>query len=161
MKKDKDIIFDSTYENVNVFIENHKDIFILIDLSLYISGNFVNKPPNNIQKEFIDEFFGNHEWAVFINESKNKNTFFSNIPPFDLPTIRGILNHELLKLIKYNKDKLVSKNEKKLIEEKEDLKRKLKLAIDYSFDENGVFWKDDGWCNVRDVLLYKNLIELK
>ena len=157
--KDNNIIFDSTYANINVFIEKNNSVSALIDLSLYISGSFMDTPPTELQKEFIGEFFGHHEWAEFINYSKKPKTFFKQIPSFDLPTIRGILTHELLKLIKYG-DKPISKSEKRLKEEKKKLKKELKTAIKNSYFD-GVFDKCDGWCNISDVLQEHKLITLK
>ena len=65
-------------------------------------------------------------------KTKRKATFFFYVPPFDLPTIQGILAFEISKLaqIELNRRDVNTNKVKKFKEEKEQLKSDLENALD-------------------------------
>ncbi len=162
MNKERDLIFDSTYSNINEFISNHKDVPSLVDLCIYLGGLFTKVPPTEMQKEFIGEFFTHEAWAEFVQRTVKPDKFWKHIPPFDFVTIRAILSFETMLLVEegMKEFKKVSKRKDKLEQEKKTLKKDLKEAISDSY-EDGIFYKDNGWCNTADVLVKHKLITLK
>jgi hypothetical protein len=161
-EKRSDIIFDSTYANINVFISNHSSAFELTNLCLYLGGMFQHRPPTEMEKEFIGEFMGHDAWATYVSRSKNPTPLFKHIPPFDLTTILSILNFETMLAVQdkmLNIDK-IEKNHEKLKSNRRELKKQLKSAIDNSYYD-GIFYKADGWCYVSEVLENNNLIKLE
>lgn len=163
-----DIIFQSTYDNIKEFIKG-KNVEDLMELSTYIVGTeAINRPPNELEKQFIKEFFTTEAWAEHIQYQKGtqKGKYFLKIPPFDLQTISKILFFEVMELAKEEMTSIkrdlstldlenqIKDNEKMLLE------AELRVAVVKSHDENGVFWKDDGWCNISEVLQKYGLISL-
>lgn len=163
--QDQDIIFQSTYENIKEFIKG-KNITELSKLYMYIMGSErMNRPPNDLEKSFIKEFFTHEAWAEYLQYYKRKMNgeykYFTPIPPFDLPTIAGILSFEIMQLLKNELSELATlrKYKERKQKERKDLKSDLKTAINDSYDD-GVFYKVDGWCNVAEVLERNKLITL-
>jgi len=168
--RDKDIIFQSTYDNINAFMHG-KDKYELVNLYLYIMGTeSLDRPPTEMEKEFLAEFCGHDAWAEFIQYRKREQRrkeegkpppYFKHIPPFDLQTISGILSFEIMKLMGTESKELISlrKYKARKQEERKKLKEELKIAINDSY-EGDIFYKDDGWCNAADVLVKNKLITL-
>jgi len=67
----------------------------------------------------------------------------------------GELFNEKLAHIKTQK-KLAIKDLDKL-----NLKLELHTAVTDSYDEAGIFWKDNGWSNISDVLVKNKLLKLE
>lgn len=165
----RDIVFQSTYDNIREFIKG-KDIKQLMELSTYIvSTEALTRPPNELERQFIKDFFTETGWAEHIQYQKGtqKEKYFLKPPSFDLETISKLLFLEVMKLAKKQMIKLTSElsasNLVSQIKQKEIelLVRELQIAVLESYDENGVFWKDDGWCNVSLVLQKYKLIKLE
>lgn len=155
MKADDNIVFESTYDNIKAFIKG-KDLGKLVKLWLYISGSdSLNRPPDELEKEFIGEFFTHDAWAVYLNKKKNPPTHFKHIPPFDLPNIQGILAFEIMNKI----DKKL-KNADKLERRLKTVSEELEDALDNSY-ETGVFDKVDGFSNIYQVLVHRKLVKLR
>lgn len=165
MKDLRDIIEISLQENVDKALEKMDDLQ-LYKLTQYLAGSFLTKPPNDEQRVFIQEIFGEHRWAEFVNSEqlrRGKNPpYFIKIPPFDFQQIRSIVMFECCKRFG---DVLLNISDLKveIATNKSNtatLKRDLAQAVLDSFDENDTFWKDDGWCNVSDVLQKHELFNL-
>jgi len=68
----KDIIFQSTYDNINAFMHG-KDKYELVNLYLYIMGTeSLDRPPTEMEKEFLAEFCGHDAWAELIQYRKRE-----------------------------------------------------------------------------------------
>lgn len=149
--------------NVQAFL---KDLSALEchNLSLYLGGNFMTDAPNEIQKKFVNEFFGGAAWDKFIyNEKKDKQDqgaiFYR--PSFDLEEIRAFVMYVTLQRIP---DLLKEISKLKLKEatnkvKQATLKVNLLEAVHNSYFD-GVFDKCDGWCNIADVLVEAKLLKL-
>lgn len=153
------IIFDSTYEAIQNFIED-KELKDLIELHLYITGTAcMQRPPTDLEKVFIEEFFTNEAWADYLQRRKreeNGRQNFFYVPPFDLPTIQGILAFEI-NLLTSKELKKRDLNKKK-VENIKIIKKELENALDNSvFD--GIFDKVDGFSNIYEVLIKHNLVK--
>ena len=151
---EEDIIFKSTYENITSFIEG-KDFDKLLKLYFYISSkDYLNRPPDNFEKLFIEEFFSNEAWIKYIQSQKRVvKSYFKYVPPFDLGLITSILSFELLKI----SSKEIKKAKRGNIKRK-PLEEDLEEAINLSY-EGEVFYKVEGWSNVYEVLLKYNLVK--
>ena len=156
-------IFASIYENVNEFIKG-KDLLELVKLALYIKGSdAIDRPPTEIEREFISEFFTDEKWAEHIQNLKRERVKYFNASPIpQLDDITGILYFEVCKLMEnhlgrehLNLKLILAKQKVK----DTTLKYDLGLAIHSSY-EDGIFYKDKGWCNVADVLVNHKLITL-
>jgi len=171
----------SFQSNMDTILERFDDLE-LYRLANYLNSKFGDTAPNDLQKEFIDEFFGHAEWAEFINDSKRYQkggiTFFSNGYIRCSETLREVreyllfkMSHRFIDLLsdkhkaesELSESKLESLEKEITIQETElkllKLKDELSNAIDNSVD-GGIFDKADGWCNISDVLLSHKLINL-
>lgn len=166
MKDLRDIITVSLTENINDVLKDFDNIEIF-SLSMYLASTFIDTPPSEKQKVFIEKIFGNHNWAEFIqNEVRRRRPnppFMITRPPFDLSEIRAIVMFEVCKRFA-DVLKIESQLNLKLANTKADkarLKYDLALAVESSYDEDRVFWKDDGWVNVSEVLIKHKLLNLE
>ena len=150
MNTDRDFIYKSTYKNILNFIKD-RPLNEIYDLCDYLGGTYMNTPPNEPQKEFIEEFFGHHEWAVYVNDRKSTSLFRRMIPPFDLANIIAILYYETIKLSRKEIEKLNSIDVGKVKTELED-------ALDNSY-EDGVFSKVAGFSNLYEVLVENEFVK--
>jgi len=147
----------SLIENFNSFVKKLSDKDVL-EISLYITTKFDSNPPNNITKEFIDEFIGNDDWAVFVQDYRtgHNSLFRPFILVSEINEIRSLIMFEVT--LRFNK--LLNKKVVKKVDLIPKLKVDLKSAIDNSFEDD-IFSKVDGWCNVSDVLVKYKLINLE
>lgn len=156
-----DIIFESTQTNIKEFIKG-KDLDELIDLYFYIiSDDSQKRPPTEMEKEFIGEFFTHDGWANFIQSIKRKDKpYFERRNNFDLPMISSVLSFELLKKCSQfmsNIDKELSRARR--VETKQsNIKRQLEVALDDSY-EDGIFNKVEGFSNLYETLIRYKLIK--
>ena len=157
MKKN-DIIFQSTYDNILEFIKD-KDLDLLMGLSKYISSSDMHqRPPNELEKEFIAEFFTNDGWVDYVVERKRRENnpdggkFFYK-PRFDFDNILGILNFEI---ISRSREALrLTTNKLKQIE-------KLKGVLESDLDNavfDGIFDKVEGFSNIYETLIAYNMVK--
>lgn len=156
----KNIIFESTYENIKEFIKDKKT-FDLVNLYMYImSTESMERPPSKVEREFITEFFSDEAWADFIQyrkrEQEGKKSYFKHIPPFDLHTISGILSFEIMKLVE--KEFSASKRLKAQQNKNKKLKKDLENALDNSYYDS-IFDKVDGFSNLYETLISHKLLK--
>lgn len=166
--------------NMDAFLEK-LDNLEFYQLTNFLNTTFYDTEPNEIQAEFIDEFFGNKDWDGFINDYRgtaNKyimsngwvhvNEVLSKVREY----ISFRLSHRFIDLLKEKADLALEVSNLKVercIDDLKTIKGDVKtLALktelldaieDSKFD--GVFDKMDGWCNVSDVLVRHNLITLE
>lgn len=149
--------------NVEAFLKD-LDALECYKLSLYLGGNFMTEAPNEIQKKFVDEFFGFDEWIEFVyqerKDEQGQGAMFYR-PSFDLAEVRAVVMYvtlqripDLLKTISKAKVKEATNKVKQA-----ELKVKLLEAVHNSYDD-GVFDKCDGWCNIANVLVEAKLLKL-
>ena len=154
--KENNIIFDSLYENINEFIKD-RDLDLLIGLCQYIGGTFMDTPPNEFEKEFITEFFTDVLWAEYIQSKKKPDSFFKNIPSFNLSNIFGILTFETIHKAKKTLRLLTNK-----LKQKDKKYKKLKVELENGLDNaiyDGMFNKVDGFSNLYETLIKHSLIK--
>lgn len=161
MRLDRKIILDSLTNNLDKFLVKLTDREC-IELSNYLSYNFLKEPPTEIQKEFIEEFFTLDKWLNFYQQCKRKEMglqiYFFSEPEFWNEIRTHVLFH-----VSFLYERHLSKQEKEIkdikIKKEDKLKKDLDNAIlDSEFD--GVFDKCEGWCNVARVLENHKLINL-
>lgn len=157
-----DVIYKSTYENIQDFLKG-KNVNNMLDCCLFLSSSdrYQKQPPNQETKDFIEQIFSNELWADFVMQQRRpKQKYFNPRPPFDFDTITSILNFEVIKmasLVQYETvTKVVTKIQK--INKREQLKKDLKQAMEQSVF-NGTFDKIDGFINLYEVLIKHNLLE--
>ena len=139
----------------------------------------MNNEANKLQSEFIDEFFGLDEWKEYVTTCRaSSTTFYSNYYVHVAETMKKVkefllfrMSHRFVDLLSAKaKVELELANTKLEVIDYETtiehtklnlLKLKLKLlkAVEDSHVD-GVFWKDDGWCNISDVLIKNKLLKL-
>ena len=157
----KDIIFQSTQDNINEFIKD-KDLDKLMELCIYIVTDVsLNRPPNELEKEFIKEFFTNDGWANHINNRKySKDKFYTLRDKFDLPMISSILAFEIVKLSrdahKSLTDKLTQKE--RVLQSVNELKVELENGLDNAVF-GGVFDKVEGFSNIYEALIRHDMVK--
>ena len=170
MKKDTRTLKEKSFHvNMDNFLNKISDIEIF-KLSNYLASHFIDTPPDKLQQEFIEEFFGTFNWAIFIdNENKKREGTLEYLVPrpnFDLPSIREYLMFKItirfgdlilqVSKLEMNVAKLNAKN----------LKEKFKLAtvkseIILSFllnKQDGGFNKIDGFSDIYEILIRHKLI---
>jgi len=160
--KTKDIITESIRDNIYEFVTGKK-IEDLIDLYNYLATKrCMESHPTELGKKFIEEFFGNDRWAGYINERKKEHTsIFSYLDVDDTRnSALTFLSFEIIQLVgKGIADKSAKDRQlQKLKKEKETLKKELEQALDDSVD-GGVFYKDDGFINLYEVLIRHNMVK--
>lgn len=151
---------------------SHKE---LQDLVIYL-GNEIeeNIKPTKIQQEFCETFLGGVNYAEFLkfhSLSENERPSFGNIKRInsDLNELYTFVSWQatlrisnlLLEISNYKVTN--SKLELKIAEkdlEKARLEEDLSKAILNSYEDN-IFYKNSGWCNISDVLIKYNLINLE
>lgn len=146
-------------------------------LNNYLNSTFLRDKPDEKQIEFLDEIFGIENWTAYIDEYDNyflsrKGVSCKTILPSLKEYLFFKLNHRFIDLLSDNGNtKLELSNTKiKTIDlEVEVAKAKLKeanlrldiaKAIELSYDD-GIFYKDDGWINLAEVLKKNKLIKKK
>ena len=161
MGVDRDLILKSLTNNLDNFLVKLTDLECL-DLSNYLGYNFMKKPPTEIQKEFIEEFFTLDRWLNFYQQCKRKEmgheVYFSSEPEFWNEIRTHVLFH-----ISFLYDRYLAKEEKEIkdikIKKEDKLKKDLENAI-LNSEFDGVFDKCEAWCNVANVLEEHKLIDL-
>ena len=107
-------------------------------------------------------------------------TFYSNSYMHVAETLKNIrefllfrMSHRFIDLLSENsnldlnlsntKVEVLNEQTKVATEEldRENLRLELHEAVANSFDEDGVFWKDEGWLNVSHVLVENKLLKLE
>jgi len=151
---------------------SHED---LQNLVIYLGNEIeANVKPTKIQQEFCEMFLGAVNYAYFLKYwslPEKERPIFSNTK-----TIRSDLN-ELYMYVSWQANLRVgrlllevsewkvkaSKLELKIADKKLEtakLKEDLANAVLDSY-EGDIFYKDDGWCNISDVLVKHKLIKLE
>ncbi len=156
MRTDRKIILESLTNNLDKFLDKLSDIECL-DLSNYLSYNFLKKQPTEIQKEFIEEFFTLDKWLNFYQKCKRiemgNNVYFHSEPEFWNEIKTHVLFH-----ISFLYDKHLKKENKEL-KNQEQLIKDLDNAI-LNSEIDGIFDKCEGWLNISEVLQKHKLINL-
>lgn len=170
----------SFQNNMNSFLDELEDLDFY-RLSSYLLSGFMLRAPDKIQEDFIDEFFGKVEWADYIYYSKKENAYILSSHAVACADILGKvkeyllfkMNHRFIDLLsaKSKVEQHLNNTKIEVLEEQIKIETNvlkntvLKFELDEAFkesiDENGVFWKDDGWCNVSDVLVKHKLLKLE
>ena len=180
MKDTRSFKEKSFQTNMDDFLENVSDLdfYRLVN---FLNSTFITTKPDELQTEFIDEFFGLDEWEGFMKQAANTTiTFYSTHYIHVAETLKEIkefllfrLSHRFIDLLsekgkldlKLNKTKVKVLKEKTKVATEDFNAKKLKLelheAVENSIDEDGIFWKDDGWINVSTVLIENNLLKLE
>lgn len=151
---------------------SHKE---LQDLVIYL-GNKIEtaEKPTKIQQEFCELFLGKGSYAEclqYYSLSEDKRPFFSSIRRInsDLAELYSFVswqaNLRISSILLELADEKVktSKLELEICDknlEKAKLKEDLAKAILNSYEDN-IFYKDNGWCNVSDVLIKYKMINLE
>lgn len=138
----------SLQTNIDNFIKELDDL-TLYRLSNYLNSTFVDTPPDETQKRFINEFFGEDEWVNYIRDFYTKTgKYFVSTPKFNLAKIK---EYVMFKISHRFIDLLVEHNkiDTELIKLKMDIcdlkikigenninKLKLKIGISEAFKNN-------------------------
>lgn len=165
----------------NYFNDKTTQHFIDVFDVLYFEDGFENLLNNEETKNdiniFLDEFIGLNEWANIIYDIHHPEAYFkkSSLTTRDiLSQIRLLMGSISIHYLKTSKKTNISseittlkkelKNIKNNISKKNsfknNLKKDLRKAIKDSY-EGDIFWKDNGWCNVSEVLMDYKLIKLE
>jgi hypothetical protein len=151
---------------------SHED---LQNLVIYLGNEIeANVKPTKIQQEFCETFLGAVNYADFLKYwslPEKERPIFSNtkIIRSDLNELYMYVswqaNLRIGKLLLEVSDWKVkaSKLELKIADKKlktAKLKEDLSNAVLDSYEGN-IFYKDDGWCNISDVLVKHKLIKLE
>jgi len=161
-------------EKVVEFCKNlsHRE---LQDLVIYLGNEIeANKKPTEIQQQFCETFLGAVYYAEFLQYwalPENKRPLFGNIKiiSYNLNELYTFVswqsNLRISNLLveiadeKVNSSKLKLKLADKKVE-KARLREDIAKAIVNSY-EGDIFYKDNGWCNVIDVLSKYKLVNLE
>jgi hypothetical protein len=161
-KKQGDFKLQSLIGNFREFVEPLTDLE-LSELCNYMTLSFNDSPPNKIAEKFIDEMIGIDDYLVYVADYRRE--LEGRVVSFRPMLIIEHINN-LKKFLMAESSFRFHKHLKKIegeVKSKEDdldkLKLDLKNAIEDSFFD-GVFDKCDGWCNVADVLIKHDLINL-
>lgn len=141
-----DLISKSIMDNVKRFVDPLTDKQ-LNELCAFMLFNFIEDQPTALQRRFVDEFFGADRWDSFVKESRKQ----TGVKWIDLQSrsivqdIRGYLNfYQTLRFEEVVKEGRWKKRFN-------DLKKAAAEAVKNS-EEDGVFCKIEGWCNIYEVL---------
>jgi hypothetical protein len=156
MSVDREIILKSLANNLDRFLNKLSDIEC-IDLSNYLSYNFIKKQPTEIQKEFIEEFFTLDKWLSFYQKCKRIEMGHKISFHFEPEFWNEIRTHVLFHIL-FLYDKHLTKENKEL-RRQEQLIKDLDNAI-LNSEIDGIFDKYEGWLNVSEVLQKHKLINL-
>ena len=182
MKDTRSFKEKSFQDNLDNFLDDKVDDLKFYRLVNFLNSTYINTAPDELQTEFIDEFFGLDEWATFLVQAVKSNSniiYYSNEYVHVAETLKKVkeyllfrMSHRFIDLISENSKLDLKLNNTKIevLEEQtkvavEDLDRtKLKLALHNavidSVDVDGIFWKDEGWLNVSHVLVEHKLLKL-
>jgi len=146
----------------------------LQDLCFYLgSGVNSNEKPTEIQQKFCEDFLGAVNYAEYLRYTaypKDKKPTFSTAHKtgMDIMELYSYISWQAIKRmsnlfleisdLKVKTSKLEVKVASQELK-KAKLKKDLSTAIVNSF-EGDIFYKDNGWCNISEVLEEYKLIKL-
>jgi hypothetical protein len=169
----------SFQNNLDEFLEKITDLEFY-QLVNFLNSTFMDTDANELQTEFIDEFFGLDEWPEYVRSCRASSiTFYSNQYIHVAETLKKVKEFLLFRMSHRFIDTLLAKSEAeqevtklkiKVLDEESitqhtklnllELKLELSKAVENSYDD-GVFWKDEGWCNISEVLIKNKLLKLE
>ena len=162
-------VLESINSNLRTFFKDKtSDEFIAILDVICLRDGFeesINGEYKDVIHEFLDEFFGLEEWFNVLKDI-NSTSYFraaSGSTYNLLDKVRVLILPLSIKFIMAERLN-TSNKEVELAEnhlEKCNLKLDLHLAYTNSYDVDGVFYKNGGWCNISDVLVKYNLLDLE
>lgn len=147
----------------------------LRDLAIYLGAGIMQSVvPTKQQQKFCETFLGAVSYAKYLEyhslDNKDRPYFTTaHSTGMEIQELYGfvsfqcVLRSSELMLSVSNLSVKISKLEVKIAKEKLKqitLKEDLANAINNSF-EDGIFWKNDGWCNISEVLEKHKLIKLE
>ena len=174
------IIIESIHNNLSKFLKYLTDeeliaVFEVIHMTPGFESHINGEENKEIVNKFLDEFIGLNQWCNYLqdihdpkyfarsnyNVRKTINYIQNLIGPFaikrlKITSIQGKIENAEEKLETINKKIELNKLQTHFL----NLKVALSEAIERSY-EDGIFYKDDGWCNVSEVLESYGLIKLK
>lgn len=146
----------------------------LRDLAIYLGAGIMQSVvPTKQQQKFCETFLGTVNYGEYLKyhslESKDRPYFTSaHKTGIEIQELYGFISFQCVLrssevLLDLSKEKVKSsKLELKIAKEElkqATLKEDLANGIVDSFEDN-VFYKDNGWCNISEVLMKYKLIEL-
>ena len=142
-------------------------------LAIYLgSGIENNQKPTEKEQDFCEVFLGAVNYATYLRiKSEIKESYFSGTKTigYEINELYSFVSFQTIirsseVLLQLSDEKVKSsKLELKIANknlERAKLKEDLSKAILNSYEDN-IFYKDDGFCNLSDVLIKHKLLELK